>query len=109
VRLVVVDLLEDVGYAVLVAEEGEAALEILGTTARIDLMVSDVGLPGSIDGRKLATIARDRRPGLKVLFITGYSEDSAVGSRLLADGGEVLTKPFSLGTLAKRVRSILER
>ena len=109
VRAVASEFLEDAGFKVHEAADGLAALAILKSGTAIDLLVSDVGLPGSIDGRKLADVARDRRPGLKVLFITGYSEDSAVGCSLLADGGEVLTKPFSLGTLARQVQTILER
>jgi CheY-like chemotaxis protein len=73
VRLVVVAFLEDIGYIVLEAGDGAAGLNIVNSTARIDLLVSDVGLPGGMNGRQLADAARQRRPGLKVLLITGYS------------------------------------
>jgi signal transduction histidine kinase/CheY-like chemotaxis protein len=107
VRMVVVDLLEDIGYTVLVADDGASGLKILDSKARVDLLVTDVGLPGGINGRQLADAARQRRLALKVLFITGYAEGSAVESGLLEEGMQVLTKPFSLTTFAAKVQGII--
>jgi signal transduction histidine kinase len=107
IRSVLVDLLEDVGYTVVAAEEGSSALKVVESPARIDLLVSDIGLPANVDGLKLANAARQRRPALKVLFITGYSEYSVVGDHLQAGSVQVLTKPFTLGTLASKVQSII--
>ena len=107
VRMVVVDLLEDIGYTVLAADDGASGLKIVDSKARIDLLVSDVGLPGGINGRQLADAARQRRLGLKVLFITGYSEASTVDNGRLEDGMQVLTKPFSLTAFASKVQGII--
>lgn len=107
VRMVVVDLLEDIGYTVLTAADGASGLNIVNSQARIDLLVSDVGLPGGINGRQLADAARQRRFDLKVLFITGYSGGSLAGSDLLEAGMQVMTKPFSLTAFASRVQSII--
>ncbi len=107
VRMVVVDMLEDIGYTVLAAADGASGLSILDSQTRIDLLVSDVGLPGGINGRQLADAARQRRLDLKVLFITGYAEDSTAGSGLLDEGMQVMTKPFSLTAFADKVRGIV--
>jgi signal transduction histidine kinase/CheY-like chemotaxis protein len=107
IRMVVVDLLEDLGYVVLEAGDGAAGLTIVNSTAKIDLLVSDVGLPGGMNGRELADAARQRRPGLKVLFITGYSEGFLSGGGLVGEGIEVMTKPFLMSTFAKKVQDIV--
>jgi CheY-like chemotaxis protein len=107
IRSVLVELLEDLGYGVVVAEEGSSALKVIRSPARIDLLVSDIGLPANIDGLELADAARHYRPELKVLFITGYSEYSAVGDHIQTGGVQVLTKPFTLGTLASKMQSII--
>jgi CheY-like chemotaxis protein len=105
-RMVVVDWLEDIGYTVLTAEDGAAGLNIVDSQSRIDLLVSDVGLPGSISGRQLADTARQRRFDLKVLFITGY-DSSTAGSVLLDEGMQVMTKPFSLTAFANAVQGLV--
>jgi nitrogen-specific signal transduction histidine kinase/CheY-like chemotaxis protein len=105
-RMVVVDLLEDIGYTVLTAVDGAAGLNIVESQSRIDLLVSDVGLPGSISGRQLADTARQRRFDLKVLFITGYDLSTA-GNVLLDEGMQVLTKPFSLTAFANAVQGLI--
>ena len=107
VRTLVVDLLEDLGYTVLQAADGAAGLALLQSAARIDLLVSDVGLPGMMNGRQMADAARVGRPGLKVLFITGYAEAALLDHGQLAPGMSVLTKPFSIDTMAQRVRELL--
>ena len=75
--------------------------------SRIDLLVTDVGLPGGLNGRQLAEAARQRRPGLKVLFITGYAEDAVIGSGKLEPGMHVMATPFVMKTLAGRITAII--
>lgn len=108
VRMLVVEVLEDSGYQVLEAEDGPSGLAILQSGVRIDLLVSDVGLPGGMNGRQVADAARATRPGLRVLFVTGYAETAAVGAGSLETGMQVITKPFAIGDLASRVRDMLE-
>jgi len=109
VRMVVRDILEDLGYTVLEAEDGRAGLHIANSGVRIDLLLTDVGLPGGMNGRQLADAARQRRPDLKVLFITGYADSVAVGNGRMEQGMQVMTKPFVLGTLAAKVQSIINK
>nr|WP_256659787.1 PAS domain-containing sensor histidine kinase [Pseudomonas sp. LS-2] len=108
VRALMAEVLTDQGYRVLEAETGAVALQILQTRQTIDLLLSDVGLPGGMNGRQLADAARSLRPGLKVLFVTGYAENAALGSGRLDPGMHVLTKPFSIPTLTERVKGLLE-
>ncbi|WP_159994074.1 PAS domain S-box protein [Roseomonas sp. 18066] len=107
VRMLVTEVLEDLGYAALEASDGATGLKLLQSDARIDLLVSDVGLPGGMNGRQMADAARVVRPDLKVLFITGYAENAVVGDGHLAPGMHVLTKPFSLESLASRIRDLI--
>lgn len=108
VRALVVEVLTDQGYRVLDADSGAVALDVLRSRQTIDLLVSDVGLPGGMNGRQLADAARSLRPGLKVLFVTGYAENAALGNGQLEPGMHVLTKPFSIPTLSERVKGLLE-
>ena len=108
VRMVVADVLGDLGYGALEAADGAAGLAILRSDARIDLLVTDVGLPGGLNGRQVADAARVLRPGLKVLFITGYAETAVLGQGRLDPGMHILTKPFAIDTLADRMRSLIE-
>ncbi|MFC5342710.1 PAS domain S-box protein [Brevundimonas staleyi] len=108
VRMLVAEVLGDAGYNVIEAPDGPSGLEILRSDRRIDLLISDVGLPGGMNGRQVADAARVSRPDLKVLFITGYAENAAVGNGLLAPGMEVLTKPFVMGDLAAKVHDMIE-
>jgi len=107
VRMVVVDVLSDLGYTVLEASDGRAGLHIVESMARVDLLLTDVGLPGGMNGRQLADASRQRRPDLKVLFMTGYADRVAVSDRLLDSGMQVMTKPFALDALAARVQGIM--
>ncbi len=107
VRSLIVDVLGELGYRILEAEDGPAGLHLLSSPARIDLMVTDVGLPG-INGRALADQARERRPGLKVLFITGYAEAAAIATGFLEPGMHLITKPFPVEALARKIRLIAE-
>jgi signal transduction histidine kinase/DNA-binding response OmpR family regulator len=106
VRALVCQVLGELGYTYLQAGEAASAVPILESTQRIDLLVSDVGLPG-MNGRQLAEIARQLRPGLKVLFITGYAEHAAVRAGFLEDGMEMITKPFAFDHLTAKVREMI--
>ncbi len=106
VRMLVAEVLEELGCAAIEAADGAAALAVLRSGARIDLLVTDVGLPGGMNGRQVADAARALRPGLRVLFITGYAENAAVGNGHLEPGMQVLTKPFAIEALARRVREL---
>jgi PAS domain S-box-containing protein len=108
IRMVIVEVLEESGYRVLEAEDGPSGLKILQSEQRIDLLITDVGLPGGMNGRQVADAARVARPGLKILFITGYAENAAVGNGYLEAGMEVLTKPFEMTALANKVSDILD-
>jgi PAS domain S-box-containing protein len=107
VRLLVNEVLGELGYEVLEAEHGAAGLRILESDRRVDLLVTDVGLPGGMNGRQLADAALVGRPDLKVLFITGYAENAVVGSGRLKPGMHLLTKPFALETLGAKISEIL--
>ena len=108
VRMLVTEVLSDAGYAVIEAPDGPSGLRILEAGGRIDLLVTDVGLPGGMNGRQVADAARVARPDLKVLFITGYAENAAVRNGLLDPGMAVITKPFVMGDLADKVREMIE-
>jgi PAS domain S-box-containing protein len=106
VRLIVLDELGELGYLTLEAIDGPSALPILKSARKIDLLLSDVGLPG-MNGRQIAEIARQHRPGLPVLFMTGYAENAAARSEFLAPGMEMISKPFAMDDLAAMVGQIL--
>jgi PAS domain S-box-containing protein len=106
VRMLVVDVLKELGYRVIEAIDGAEALPVIEGKSRIDLLISDVGLPG-LNGRQLAEIAITARPTLKVLFITGYAATAASRADFLAPGMEMMTKPFAIDDLAQKVREIL--
>ena len=109
VRLVMADSLVDTGYTVLEAESGQAGLRLALSSARIDLLVTDVGLPGGMNGRQLADAVRQHRPDLKVLFVTGYDETAALESGLMDQGMAILTKPFMLEAFSLKVQSLIGR
>lgn len=107
VRMLVTEVLQQAGFKVLEAPDGPSGLEILRAKGHIDLLITDVGLPGGLNGRQVADAARATRPELRVLFITGYAEAAAVGDGLLAPGMEVMTKPFAIADLAAKVRELI--
>jgi signal transduction histidine kinase/CheY-like chemotaxis protein len=109
IRMVIADVLSDLGYTVLEAGDGRSGLKIIEAGTHVDLLITDVGLPGGMNGRQLADAARERRPNLNVLFVTGYAENSPVGSGFAAQGMQVMTKPFSLEALAARIQGIIGR
>ncbi len=108
VRMLVTEVLGEFGYDLIDANDGPAALKILQSDARIDLLITDVGLPGGMNGRQVADAARALREDLKVLFITGYAENTAIANGQLEMGVTFLTKPFEMSALARKVREILE-
>jgi CheY-like chemotaxis protein len=107
VRLLVVEVLKELGYYALEAENAASALRIMHTNQRIDLLIADLGLP-DMNGRLLADAVLEHRKALKVLFMTGYAEKAA-SSTFLEGGMEIITKPFSMETLAARIREMIER
>ncbi|MGE8149754.1 PAS domain S-box protein [Pseudomonas vancouverensis] len=108
VRMLVMDLLNELGYRAYEAEDARSALPVLESDRRIDLLVTDVGLPG-MNGRQLAEIARQHRPGLKVLFMTGYAEIAAERQGFLEDGMDMVAKPFSIDLLAIKIRTMISQ
>jgi PAS domain S-box-containing protein len=107
IRDLIVEVLQDLGYRALEAPDGPSGLKVLHSRERVDLLVTDVGLPG-INGRQLADQARVTRPGLKVLFITGYAENATLANGFLDPGMEMITKPFAIEALATRIRSMIQ-
>ncbi|KZB98977.1 Blue-light-activated protein [Methylobacterium radiotolerans] len=107
VRMLVTEVLEDLGYTAIEAADASSGLKDLQSDVRIDLLVTDVGLPGGMNGRQMADAGRETRPGLKVLFITGYAENAAIGNGHLEPGMAVLTKPFVVETLGVRIREMI--
>ena len=107
VRMLVTEVLGDLGYTAVEAADGPAGLRVLQSNARIDLLVTDVGLPGGLNGRQMADAARVARPSLKVLFITGYAENAVLNHGHLDPGMHVMTKPFAMEALASRIREMI--
>jgi len=109
IRHLVDEVLDELGYTVIGAADGAAGIKVLQSDARIELLITDVGLPNGMNGRQVADAARAIRPGLKVLFITGFAENAAVGNGHLEPGMELLTKPFSLDALTGKVAEMLRK
>lgn len=108
VRALVVEVLEDMGYRSIEAEDGAAGLAVLRSATQVDLLVTDVGLPGGMNGRQLADAGRQLRPGLQVLFMTGYAPNAALSHAVLGHGMALLSKPFTLDVLGAKVKSMLD-
>ncbi len=108
IRMLVTEVLQELGYTAIEAADGKSGLKILQSPRRVDLLITDVGLPGGLNGRQLADQAATTRPELKVLFITGYAENAVVGNGHLRPGMHVMTKPFAMDALAARIRGILK-
>jgi PAS domain S-box-containing protein len=106
VRALVTEELREVGYRVLEAGDGPAGLRLLQSNEEIDLLLTDVGLPG-LNGRQLADAGRQLRPGLTVLFMTGYAENAVFASSTLDTGMSMVTKPFLMDTLVSKVREMI--
>jgi len=104
IRHLIDEVLDEQGYTVI----GAAGIKVLQSGAKIELLITDVGLPNGMNGRQVADAARSLRPNLKVLFITGYAENAAVGNGQLEPGMELLTKPFSMQGLAAKVAEMMK-
>jgi len=108
VRGLVVEVLSELGYQTIEASDGPAGLDLILSERAIDLLITDIGLPG-LNGRQLADAAREKRPGLKVMFMTGYAENAALASGFLEPGMEMITKPFAMEIMAGRVREMMAK
>ncbi len=107
VRMLVVEIAEELGYEVIEAADGPGAMRMVHSRPGIDLLITDVGLPGGMNGRQVADAALALRPDLKILFITGYAENAVIGNEQLAPNMAVMTKPFAMDALAARIREIM--
>ena len=107
VRMLIAEVLEELGYAAIEVADSNAGLKVLQSDVRIDLLITDVGLPRGINGRQMAEAGRQRRSKLPILFITGYAEIAAIGSGRLEPGMHVMTKPFAMEAMASRIKSII--
>jgi len=108
VRAYSVETLRELGYRVIEAHDGPSALRLLARQPRVDLLFTDVVLPGGLTGAQLAADVRTLRPGVKILFTTGYSRNAIVHHGRLDQGVQLITKPFSFSDLAAKVRDVLD-
>jgi signal transduction histidine kinase/PAS domain-containing protein len=108
IRMVIAEVLTEAGYRVVEAADGPSGLRIVQGGDRVDLLITDVGLPNGLNGRQVADAARGINPDLKVLFITGFAENAAIGNGHLEAGMSVITKPFVNAALANKVRQIID-
>jgi CheY-like chemotaxis protein len=100
--------MKSLGYGTIEVDNGADALSTLAAGGRVDLMITDVGLPGGMNGRQVADAARVSRPDLKVLFITGYAENAVFSHGHLDDGMEMMSKPFDVDLLARRAKTLID-
>ena len=107
IRMLIVEVLREAGYVAVEAFDGASGLRALETLTRLDLLITDVGLPGGLNGRQIADAARVKRPDLKVLFITGYAENAALGNGYLDRGMSVVTKPFPMDALGRKIAGMM--
>lgn len=107
VRMLAAEQLEYLGYHVIEAEDGPSALRLLAGGDPISLLITDVGLPGGMNGRQLAETVRETLPDLEILFITGYAENAVLNHGHLAPGMHVMTKPFQMDSFARRVKALI--
>ncbi|RYE51692.1 MAG: response regulator, partial [Hyphomicrobiales bacterium] len=107
IRMVASEVLSEFGYNVIEVADGPEAMKVLASEQRIDLLITDVGLPNGINGRQVADAARQHRPTLKVLFVTGYAENAVLNHGHLEPGMHLLTKPFAGDDLGRRVRELI--
>lgn len=108
VRSLIVEVLGELGYVAIEASDGPSGLQVLQSSRRIDLLVTDIGLPG-LNGRQIADAGRILRPTLRVLFMTGYAENAAQASGFLEPSMEMVTKPFAMETFAEKIRDMLSK
>jgi PAS domain S-box-containing protein len=107
IRALLVEFLKDSGYVALEAPDGPSGLRVLQAAQQIDLLITDVGLPGGMNGRQVADAARTFRPDLKVLFITGYAENAVVGNGHVEKWMSVMTKPFDFDSLTEKIKGMM--
>ena len=107
VRIIAVRMLEGLGYKVRSAEDGEAAMLILGNNAAIDLLLTDVILPGSMNGPDVADAAQKMVSGIKVVFMSGYAQEALAKRYQLGESVDLINKPFSHQSLAKKIKKVL--
>jgi PAS domain S-box-containing protein len=108
IRMLIVEVIEEQGYSAIEAPDGPSAMRVLQTSERIDLLITDIGLPGGMSGQQIADTARLLHPELKVLFITGSAENSLVGTGRLDRSSQVVAKPFEAEVLARKIREVIE-
>jgi nitrogen-specific signal transduction histidine kinase len=108
IRMLLTDLLTASGYSVIEAPDGPSGMKVLESDTKIDLLITDVGLPGGLNGRQVADAARVKRQDLKILFITGYAENAVMGQSRFQDRMFVMTKPFQMDALARKIQEIIE-
>lgn len=109
VRMLVMDVLDDLGFSAIEAGDSLTGLKLLQSDVPIDLLITDVGLPGGMNGRQLADASRLSRPHLPILFITGYAEISVLRNDQLDPGMSVMTKPFLIDVIKTRIQSMLDK
>ena len=102
-------MLRQLNYAVIEAEDGDKALQILRVVSNIGVLFTDVGLPGGMDGRQLAEAALRLRPNLRVLFTTGYARNALVHHGRLDPGIDLISKPFTVAALAVKIRELFDK
>jgi PAS domain S-box-containing protein len=107
VRMLVMEFLGELGYKAIDAADGHTGLAVINSNARIDLLLTDVGLPG-MNGRQVADIARQIRPGLHVLFMTGYVANAKSRGEFGRDGMGLILKPFAIDDLARKMRAVID-
>ncbi len=108
VRMFIGDVLAELGYTSIEVSDAMAGLAILQSDVRVNLLITDVGLPGGVNGRQMANVARESRRNLKVMFITGYAENSVFAHGHLSAGMSVLTKPFSIDALKSKIQELMQ-
>ena len=107
IRMLLSEVLDSMGCCTIEAADASSALEVVRSEAEIDILISDVGLPGGMNGRQLGDAARQLRPAIKILFITGYAEQAVLNNRLMEPGIQIMTKPFALDVVADRIKDLL--
>ena len=107
VRVVAEDLLTLLGYQVISVEQGSDALAILNSDRQVDLIFTDIVLPGDLNGNTLMEMARDTRPGIKMLATSGYAQETLGSDCTLPEGVKLLAKPYAMGALDAAIRETL--
>ncbi len=107
IRMLLSEVLDSMGCRAIEAADARSALEVVRSETEIDILISDVGLPGGMNGRQLGDAARQLRPAIKILFITGYAEQSVLNNGRMEPGIQIMTKPFALDVVADRIKDLL--